>query len=232
MIIMNKFAEINMVKNEIVDSILPLLDDLRNGSKKGVKVNNICKSFLVVENAEIECVKIALNEICSSNPDILGRVDVFDTWGTGLNITDDGLDIEQIKGVTITLFLDKDKSILDHPDIDRFYSQCPVYYTGKFDDESNKFFGALFDSILAVKEKRTLFSYLKSSISEDQIEIISKAAGRVEEEGLEYKVKVAKRKTSNDMKDVYFFIYKTTECEKMIKQVEPLERRSSFRLVK
>ena len=224
---MNKFAEINMAKNEIVDSILPLLDDLRDDSKK--EVNNICKSFLAVENVEIECVKMALNEICSSDPDILGRVDVFDTRGIGFNIVDDGLDLEQIKGVTITLFLDKDKSILDHPDIDRFYSQYPAYYTGKFDDESNKFFGVLFDSILAVKEKRAPFSHLKLSISADQNETISKAVDKIEEEGLKYKV--IKRKTLNNMKDVYFFIYKT-RCEEMSRIIEVLKRRISIRLVK
>lgn len=230
MINMNKFAEINMAKNEIVDSILPLLDDLRNGSKKGVKVNNICKSFLAAENVEIECVKIALNEICSSNPDILGRVDVFDTWGTGLNITDDGLDLEQIKGITITLFLDKDKSILDHPDIDRFYSQYPVYYTGKFNDESNEFFGVLFDSILAVKEKRAPFRLIETkSIDGICSDFIPDVVGEVEREGL--KCKAIENMTSDNEEYVYFFIYET-ECEEMIKQMEPLERRSYIGLVK
>lgn len=225
---MNKFAEINMAKNEIVDSILPLLDDLRDDSKK--EVNNICKSFLAVENIEIECVKMALNEICSSNPDILGRVDVFDTWGTGLNITDDGLDLEQIKGVTITLFLDKDKSILDHPDIDRFYSQYPVYYTGKFNDESNEFFGVLFDSILAVKEKRTPFRLIQTkSIDGICSDFIPDVVGEVEREGL--KCKAVENMTSNNEEYVYFFIYET-ECEEMIKQIEVLERRSSLRLVR
>ena len=225
---MNKFAEINMVKNEIVDSILPLLDDLRNASKK--EVNNICKSFLAVENIEIECIKMALNEICSSNPGILGRVDVFDIWGIGFNITDDGLDLGQIKGITITLFLDKDKSILDHPDIDRFYSQYPVYYTGKFNDENNEFFGVLFDSILAVKEKCAPFRLIETkSIDGICSDFIPDVVGGVEREGL--KCKAIENMTSNNEEYVYFFIYET-ECEEMIKQIEVLERRSSLRLVR
>lgn len=227
---MNKFAEINMAKNAIVDSILPLLDDLRDDSKK--EVNNICRSFLAVENAEIECVKMVLNEICSSNPDILGRVDVFDTRGIGFNIADDRLDLGKIKGITITLFLDKDKDILDHPDINRFYAQHPKFFTGIFDEEdsTNKFFGALFDSILAVKEKREQFRLIETkSIDGIYSDFIPDVVDKVEREGL--KCKAIENMTSNNEEYVYFFIYET-ECEAMIKQIEPLERRSYFRLVK
>lgn len=230
MINMNKFAEINMAKNAIVDSILPLLDDLRDDNKK--EVNNICRSFLAIENAEIECVKMVLNEICSSNPDILGRVDVFDTRGIGFNIADDRLDLGKIKGITITLFLDKDKSILDHPDIDRFYSQYPKFFTEIFDEEdsNNKFFGALFDSILAVKEKREQFRLIETkSIDGIYSDFIPDVVDKVEREGL--KCKAIENMTSNNEEYVYFFIYET-EYEEMIKQIEPLERRSSFRLVK
>lgn len=132
------FDEFNMWwGNRLVNIIVQLLDDLRDGSKK--EVNNICRSFVFMKNDAYkndpielaEAIKLALDEICDSNPDIRGRVDVFDL--------EDALDKTheipaEAKGIVWLLFLDKDKDKYDHPDIDRFYAEHPEFYTGYFDD--------------------------------------------------------------------------------------------------
>lgn len=117
---------------------------------------------------KIEDIKLALKEICDSNPDICVRVDVFDSLEKdNANKTHE---IPVVKGVTFRLFLNKDKDIFDYPYINRFYA-----YGKDFNEEykyDNKFFGALFDSISAVKEKCTPFRYLKlNAISRDPIEL-------------------------------------------------------------
>lgn len=132
------FDEFNMWwGNRLVNTVVPLLDDLRDESKK--EVNNICRSFVFMKNDTYkndlielaEAIKLALDEICDSNPDIRGRVDVFDL--------EDAIDKTyevpaEAKGIVWLLFLDKDKNKYDHPDIDRFYAEHPEFYTGYFDD--------------------------------------------------------------------------------------------------
>lgn len=126
--------EFNMMwKNSLVDHITPLLDDLRDSNKK--EVNNICRSFVFMENDDCECtantIKLALDEICDSNPDICGRVDVFDLEDT---IDEEYKIPAGAKGLVWILFLEKDKDRYDHPDIDRLYIEHPQCYTGYFDD--------------------------------------------------------------------------------------------------
>lgn len=210
-------------KDRLVNTIVPLLDDLRDSNKK--EVNSICRSFVFMKNDDCECtantIKLALGEICDSNPDIQGRVDVFDKiYG------------ESVKGVTFLLFLKKDKDKFDYPDINRFYAEYPEFYTKIFNEEDihNKFFEVLFESILAVKEKYIPFRLIQTkSIDGICSDFISNMIDKVKREGL--KCKAIENMTSNNEEYVYFFIYET-ETEEMNKLIEPLERRSSFRLVK
>lgn len=218
---MNKFSVIISAKNEIVDSITPLLDDLRDESKK--EANRICVAFVINENDtyKIDCFKLALKEVCDSNPDILGRVDVFDEIYEG-----------PVKGVTMLLFLEKDKDIFDHPDIDRFYAEYPEFYTEIFGEKDihNEFFRTLFESILAVKEKCLPFRLIKTkSIDGICKDFIPDMIDKVEREGL--KCKAIEHTISDNVDYVDFFIYET-ETEEMNKLIEPLEKRSSLRLVK
>lgn len=219
-------VKFNMLKEQITNSIVPLLDELRNEKTKSIQ--HICESFVVTTNDGIECVKSAFNEICSSNPDIRGRIDVFDKLE--FNIVND----LSVKGVTLLLFLEKDKYRFDHPDINRFYQDYPEFFTGIFeerdDDESNKFIGRLFGVITLIKEKIAHFGTIKTkSIDGICIDFIPDVIGKVNREGL--KCKAIEQKISDDTENVYFFIYEI-ECEAMNKQIETLERRSSIRLVK
>ena len=217
---MDDFTIINMIKNDLVDEIQTLLDDLRNE-----KTYSIRESYVVSTDAEIEGMDLAISEICSNNPDICGRVDVINGLERSSNINL----CEPVKGVTILLFLDKDKDRFDHPDINRFYAQYPEFCTGCFDEEYNKYFSSLLDNILAIKEKMILFSYLKLKLSkENKSLLVSDTLDKIKMEGL--KCKVIKQKVSN-AEYAYFFMYET-EYEEMNKQIEPLERRSFLRLVK
>ena len=65
MIAMNEFAVFNKIKDELLNSLVPLLDKLRN-----VKNYQIRVSFVVSENFQIEAMKSAVYKICSDNPDI------------------------------------------------------------------------------------------------------------------------------------------------------------------
>lgn len=220
---MDEFAEINEFKKEIADSITPLLDDLRNE-----KIHSIRSSFTIATNREIEAIKSVLKEISDSNTDICGRIDVFDKLE--FNIVND----LSVKGVTLLLFLEKDKYRFDHPDINRFYSDYPEFFTGIFeerdDDESNKFIGRLFGVITLIKEKIAHFGTIKTkSIDGICIDFIPDVIDKVNREGL--KCKAIEQKISDDTENVYFFIYEIV-CEAMNKQIETLERRSSIRLVK
>ena len=141
-IIMNAMnaEKINKLKNDIINYIIPLLDDLRDENKK--EVDNIRISFVFTKNdiykyktSPIELantIKLALDEIRRYNPDIRRRVDVFDL--------DDAIDktceipVED-KGIVWILFFDKDRDRYDHPDIDRLYAEHPEFYTGYFDDD-------------------------------------------------------------------------------------------------
>ena len=220
MIIMDDYTIINMIKNGLVDEIQTLLDDLRNE-----KTYSIRESYVVSTDAEIEGMDLAISEICSNNPDICGRVDVIN----GLELSGNINLSEPVKGVTILLFLHKYQDRFDHPDIDRFYAQYPEFCTGCFDEEYNKYFSSLLDNILAVKEKMIPFSYIKLKLSKNNNdELVSDTVDKIEMEGL--KCKVIKQKVSN-AEYAYLFMYEI-EYEEMNKQIEPLERRSSLRLVK
>lgn len=217
---MDDYTIINTIKNDLVDEITSLLDDLRNE-----KTYSIRESYVVSTDAEIEGMDLAISEICSNNPDICGRVDVINGLERSSNINLS----EPVKGVTILLFLHKYQDRFDHPDIDRFYAQYPEFCTGCFDEEYNKYFSSLLDNILAVKEKMILFSYVKLKLSKDNNEfLVSDTLDKIKMEGL--KCKVIKQKVSN-AEYAYLFMYET-EYEEMNKQIEPLERRSFLRLVK
>ena len=222
-------VEINALKEELVNSIAPLLNDLRDESKNNVQ--SICEAFAVTTDDEIECVKLVLNEICSSNPDIRGRVDVFDDLGITINGIDE-LTLGSVKGVTLLLFLDKYKDRFDHPDINRFYAEYPEFYTGIFEDrdESNQFISGLLSVITSIKEKNANFELIKTK-STDGIcnDFIPDVIDKVEQEGL--KCKAIEHVVSDNAEYVYFFIYET-ECEEMNKVIKVLERRNSLRLVK
>lgn len=216
--------EINRLKEKLVNSILPLLDDLRDENKKDVQ--SICASFVVTTNDEIECMRLVMDEICSSNPDIRGRIDVFD------NLEFSIVDGISVGGIVLLLFLNKDKDRFDHPDINRFYAEYPEFFTGNFDedDDSNQFIGDLLSTIVAVKEKSAHFGCLKTkSIDGIYDDFIPDVIDKVEREGL--KCKAIKHTMSNNTEYVYFFIYET-ECEAMNKQIQSLEQRSVMRLVK
>lgn len=224
-------VEINTLKEELVNSITPLINDLQDESKNNVQ--SICEAFVVTTDDEIECVKLVLNEICSSNPDIRGRVDVFDDMGITIDTINE-LSISTVKGLTLLLFLDKDKDRFDHPDINRFYAEYPEFFTGAFaerdGDESNKFIGSLFSVITSIKEKNANFGLIKTkSIDGICNDFIPDVVDKVEREGL--KCKSVEHVVSDNAEQVYFFIYET-ECEEMNKQIEVLERRSFIRLVK
>lgn len=124
---MDEFAEINEFKKEIEDSIIPLLDDLRNE-----KIHSIRSLFTIATNREIEAIKSVLKEISDSNPDICERVDVLDPLGK--DAVDKTHEIPVVKGVVWILFLKKDKDKYDHPDINRFFSGYPDpgFYTDSF----------------------------------------------------------------------------------------------------
>ena len=219
-------VEINKLKEELVNSVLPSLDDIRDENKKDDLF--ICTSFVVTTNDEIECAKLALKEICSSNPDIKGRVDVFD------NLVYSVINGEHVKGITLLLFLDKDKDRFDHPDINRFYVDYPEFFTGIFkeadEDESNQFIRDFLGVIISVKEKSIHFGCMKTR-STDGIcnDFIPDIIDKVEREGL--KCKAIEHVISNNTEYVYFFIYET-ECEAMNVQIQSLEQRSAMRLVK
>lgn len=86
------------------------------------------------DNTKIYALKLALKEICDSNPEFKARVDVF--YHLGENAIDKTYanKMLEFKGVTWVLFFKKVKDKYDHPDIDRFYSEHPQFYTGYFDD--------------------------------------------------------------------------------------------------
>ena len=220
MVIMN-LVEINALKEELVNSIAPSLNDLRNESKNNVQ--SICEAFTVTTDDEIECVKLVLNEICSSNPNIRGRVDVFDNLGIDINIADE-LNLGPVKGVTLLLFLDKDKDRFDHRDINRFYVAYPEFYTGIFEDrdegKSNQFISGLLNVITSIKEKNANFGFIKAkSIGGICNDAIPDVVDKVEQEGL--KCKAIEHVVSDNVEHVYFFIYET-ECKEMNKQIEAL----------
>ena len=97
-------------------------------------------------------------------------------------------------------------------------------------ERTDQFFEVLFESILAVKEKYIPFRLIQTkSIDGICSDFISNMIDKVKREGL--KCKAIENMTSNNEEYVYFFIYET-ETEEMNKLIEPLERRSSFRLVK
>ena len=154
-----------------------------------------------------------------------------------LRITINGIDelnLGSVKGVTILLFLDKDKDRFDHPDINRFYAEYPEFYTGIFEDrdedKSNQFISGLLSVITSVKEKNANFGLIKTkSIDGICNDFIPDVVDKVEQEGL--KCKAIEHVVSDNAEHVYFFIYET-ECKAMNKQIEVLERRSSLRLVK
>ena len=139
---MNDFVVFNKIRNELLDSLVPLLDKLRN-----VKNYQIRLSFVASENFQIEAMKSAVYKICSDNSDILGRVDVFDDFVIDSSIIDEMYE-GPVKGVTILLFLDKDKDIFDHPNINRFYIKYPQFYTGNFDKEDINNTNDIFSDIL------------------------------------------------------------------------------------
>lgn len=224
---MNDFAVFNKIKDELLYSLVPLLDKLRN-----VKNYQIRLSFVVSENFQIEAMKSAVNKICSDNPDILGRVDVFDDFEIDSSSIIDEVYEGPVKGVTILLFLDKDKDIFDHPDINRFYVKHPEFYTGNFNKEdtnnTNAIFSDILYKILYIREKFVPFDITAISLPIDKIEFVSKVVDKIETEGLKCKVI---KKNELDRVYVYFFMYET-ECEEMNKLIEVLERRNSLRLVK
>ena len=137
-----------------------------------------------------------------------------------------------VKGVTILLFLDKDKDIFDHPNINRFYIQHPQFYTGNFNKEdtnnTNDIFSDVLYKILYIQEKFEPFDLTAISLPIDKIEFVSKVVDKIETEGLKCKVI---KKNELDRVFVYFFMYET-KCEEMNKVIEVLERRNSLRLVK
>lgn len=157
---MNKKLE-EKINNKLVDSLIPLLGILR----KSKETNTICKSFAVDTNDEIRGINLAVEQICSSNPDIGRRVDVFDH----LNLDKETIIIGHppVKGITVTLFLDKDKDRFDHPDINRFYARYPEFYTGLFNQNSkndntlNLFIARLFRTIITMEERSAHFGYIK-----------------------------------------------------------------------
>ena len=161
---MNKKLE-EKINNKLADSLIPLLDILRNNKES----NTICKSFVVDTDDEIRGINLAVDKICSSNPDIKGRVDVFDH----LNLDKETIIIGHppvkgpVNGTTITLFLDKDKDRFDHPDINRFYAHYPEFYTGLFNQNSrndnalNWFIKRLFVTIITMEERSAHFGYIK-----------------------------------------------------------------------
>lgn len=215
-------VEINTLKEELVNSIAPLLNDLRDESKSNVQ--SICEAFAVTTDDELECVKLVLNEICSSNPDIRGRVDVFDNLGITINGIDE-LNLGSVKGVTLLLFLDKNKDRFDHRDINRFYSEYPEFYTGMFEDRdednTNQFISGLLSVITSIKEKNANFGLIKTkSIDGICNDFIPDVVYKVEREGL--KCKVIEHVVSDNVEYVYFFIY-GVECEEMNKQIEVLD---------
>ena len=106
---------------------------LRFTDKKNTIIHDLSNRKLF-PNSKIKYEKLALKEICDLNSDIRGRVDVFDH----LNFDKETIIVGHppvkgpVKGITITLFLDKDKDRFDHPDINRFYAHYPEFYTGLF----------------------------------------------------------------------------------------------------
>lgn len=215
------FEESNKLKNYLVDHIVPLLDDLRDENKK--EANHICVSFAINanDNYRIEGIQSAMKEICHSNPDIRGRVDVFDKLYGDL-----------VKGVTLYFHLANDKHVLSLSELNKIYAHYPELYSKIFDaeDDNNKFFGALSDSILAVKEKSIPFKLIQTKLidgicNDSVFDVIDK----VEREGLKYKA--IEYPVSDDTYYVYFFIYET-ECEEINRMREVLERRIIVRLVK
>ena len=156
---------------------------------------------------------------------------MFDNLGITINGIDE-LTLGSVKGVTLLLFLDKDKDRFDHSDINRFYAEYPEFYTGIFEDrdESNQFISGLLSVITSIKEKNANFGLIKTkSIDGICDDFIPDVIDKVEQEGL--KCKAIEHVVSDNAEHVYFFIYET-ECKAMNKQIEVLERRSSLRLVK
>ena len=138
MVLIMHVEEINDLKNYLIDYIVPLLDDLRSDIKG---VDSICRTFVSMKNDTYDyttdpieladTIKLALDEICNSNSDVCGRVDVFDLEDT----IDKTYEVPaEAKVVVWILFLEKDKDKYDHPDINRLYAQHPEFFTGYFDD--------------------------------------------------------------------------------------------------
>ena len=214
---MNDYTIINMIKNGLVDEIQTLLDDLRNE-----KTYSIRESYVVSTDAEIEGMDLAISEICSNNPDIHGRVDVINglDYSSNINLC------EPVKGVTVLLFLHKYQDRFDHPDIDRFYAQYPEFCTGCFDEEYNKYFSTLLETILAVKEKSIPFKLIQTKLIDGICnDSVFDVVDKVEREGLKYKA--MEYPVSDDTYYVYFFIYET-ECEEMNKMIQYLEKSFSM----
>jgi hypothetical protein len=192
-------VEFNRLKEKLENSIIPLLDDLRDESKM---VFNICVSTVINTNDEIDCMRLAMNEVCSSNPDIRGRLDTFD-----IDVGEGKSD----KGLVLLLFLDKDKDRFDYPNINRFYAEYPEYFTGNFDEddyESNQFIGDLLSAIIAVKERSARFGRIEAKSTDGfRDDFIPEIIDKVEREGL--KCKAIKHTIPNTIEYVYFFIYET-----------------------
>lgn len=205
---MNEFAVFNKIRNELLNSLVPLLDKLRN-----VKNYQIRLSFVVSENFQIEAMKSAVYKICSDNPDILGRIDVFDDFEIDSSIIDEMYE-GPVKGVTILLFLDKDKDRFDHPDINRFYAQYPEFYTGLFNQNSrndntlNWFIKKLFSTIITMEERSARFGYLKLEESivnyYGSLFVLDKLVDKIEWGRFKYRVmRLEMRKTEY----LHFLIY-------------------------
>ena len=110
--------EFNETKNRIVKTIETLPELYK--AVQAIKI-----TFVMGPTQEEECIKMIMKEICSSNPDIRGRLDTFDI--------DNGKG-KSIKGLLLLLFLDKDKDRFDYPDINRFYAKYPEFFTKNFDN--------------------------------------------------------------------------------------------------
>jgi hypothetical protein len=201
----------------MINQTLPKLFDENNKEVQAIKI-----AFTIGSIQEEECIKMIMKEIYSSNPDIRGRLDIFDiSIGEG----------KSVKGAVALLFLNKDKDRFDYRDINRFYAEYPEFFTENFDNNDlNQFIGVLLGTIVSVKERSAHFgSIATKSIDGICNDFIPDVINKVEREGL--KCKAVENVIGNDAEYVYFFIYET-ETEEMNKQIESLERRSSIRLVK
>ena len=221
------YLEGNEFKNDIVDHIVPFLNDLRDENKKDT--NTICVSFSINadDNGRIESIESAMKEICDANPDICGGVDVFDKlYG------------ELVKGVTLYLHLANDKHVFSLAELNRLYAHYPEFYAEIFDaeDDNDKFFEVLSDSISAVKEKRVPFKLIQTKLVDGICnDSVFDATDKIEREGLKYQVReyplIENAVSHNIDYYVYFFVYET-KCKEIDRIIEVLERRIVVRLAK